>query len=107
MVDEKNIDFLLGFDVNYFYKEIGEINQIVSAKQAVQIASDTLTGNVEFELKSVDLVYSQSKDNDTKLSAFIARPEWKVTTFNPNDSYNYVVYVDAETGNSRYQKFSD
>ena len=107
MVDEKNIDFLLGFDVNYFYKEIGEINQIVSAKQAVQIASDTLTRNVEFELKSVDLVYSQSKDNDTKLSAFIARPEWKVTTFNPNDSYNYVVYVDAETGNSRYQKFSD
>ena len=58
-------------------------------------------------LKNVDLVYSQSyKDNDTKSSTFVARPEWRVTTFNPNDSYNYVVYVDAETGNSRYQKFS-
>lgn len=108
MVDEKNVDFLLGFDFSYFYKETGNINKIVSAEQAIKIASDTLTDNVQFDLKSAELVYSQTyKDNDLKSSTYFARPEWKIKAINPNDSYTYAVYVDAETGNSRYKKFSD
>lgn len=94
IADSDNIDYFYNLQSWSDIKKIDNaINTIIPLKTAVQKASETLTENVEFEVRDIKFVYSLKGDTPVTATA-----SWKITTYNPNDQKNYQVYVNAEDG---------
>lgn len=89
-----------------------EIEKIMTAGEAVRIASEQLTDNVTFELQQMDLVYCQKEAEGSDASSpesycYDVAPSWKMYLYNANDDKTYICYVDAGTAlNFRYQTVS-
>lgn len=95
-------------EVDYFYNlqiwtnidtKGNEVKAIIPLQQALKITSELLTDNIKFKVNDIKFVYLMKGDPTKTVEATGA---WKITTYNPNDSRTYQVYVNAETGDAKY-----
>lgn len=87
-------------------KEVGDpINKMLTLEDAADIASETLSGAVKFEVRSAELIYSGPVDSEVWSKAYL-HPAWKFTLFNTNDELWYNVYINAVSGECSYYSYS-
>ena len=98
VTDKNEIDVIVGLQL-FDVEELDTVDTLIPLSAAFDKASSELTDQVKFEVLFARLVYSgkQQEDGSAELSPF-----WKITLFNPNDLYNYVCYVDAQSGEFSY-----
>lgn len=98
-------------DMAYCYvpgniKEVGDpISRMLTLEDAADIASESLSGAVKFEVRSAELIYSGPLDRENPSKAYL-HPAWKFTLFNTNDELWYNVYIDAVSGECSYYNYS-
>lgn len=98
MIKKNDIDMARDFQPLYGTHEAGEeITKIIPLKKAINIVSQKLTKNVNFNVVEVDLIY-HGKNAPNSDTATVLRPTWLIRLYNPNDDNYYVTYVDAVTG---------
>ncbi len=104
LTEKMNVDMYCGLDIPEI-EEIGdEKKDICSLDNAISILSETLTNNVVFDLKKIEMVYAgKYDDNYTKA---ILTPSWKFILYNPNDDKYYNVYIDAFDQEVVYYKYA-
>lgn len=85
-------------------ENVRSIGKIADIQTAVKAVSGNLSAAVRFEVQRVELAYQQRYIPDA--NGFVdlkngqpctARPVWKFTLKNPNDTMIYVCWLDAET----------
>lgn len=97
VTDKNEIDVIVGLQL-FDVEELDSVDTLIPLSAAFDKASSELTDQVKFEVLSARLVYSgKQQEESAELSPF-----WKITLFNPNDLYNYVCYVDAQSGDFSY-----
>ncbi len=85
--------------------EVGDvIDKILPLDKAADIASESLTQAVKFEVKTAELIYSGMNNRETYIDYLC--PSWKFMLFNSNDNMFYNVYVDAVSGECTYFSYS-
>ena len=85
-------------------KETGDpIKNICRLEKAIDIMSSKLTKAVKFDVQTIELVYVGNYSEDYT-SAYL-EPSWKFSTYNPNDSLYYCVYVNAVSGECKYVSY--
>lgn len=104
MIESDDVDTFMDIGVHKPYTITDEITEIVSLQRAVEIASQTMTNSVVFQVRQAELVYTAYYPEKGNYSTVIAQPEWKITAYNANDDLIYLVYVNAQNGEYRYQK---
>lgn len=109
MIEGRDVDSFLDIGVHKPYEVLQETTELVPLSKAAEIASQTLTNSQVFDVRKAELVYSTAKEgakdrDHPELSYSVARPEWKFYAYSENDGYTYIVYVNAQTAESRYQK---
>ena len=77
-------------------------SNVISLQAAAKAVSGTLTKAFAFDVQDISLVYCNKKISETESEA---RAHWRFVLRNPNDERTYVVYVDAETGDSFYYAY--
>ena len=106
MIESNDVDTFLDIGVHKPYEIVEEFSEIITLKKAVQIASETLTSNIVFDVRSAELLYTTCYDEGSNYTTVTATPEWAVEAYNPNDGYRYMVYVNAKNGAVHYQRFT-
>ncbi|MGN0682814.1 MAG: hypothetical protein ACI4JY_03970 [Oscillospiraceae bacterium] len=85
--------------------EVGDvIDKIIPLDKAAEIASESLTQAVKFEVKTAELIYSGMTNRETYIDHLC--PSWKFMLYNANDNLYYNVYVDAVSGECTYFSYS-
>lgn len=85
--------------------EVGEpIDRMLTLDKAADIASESLSSAVKFEVRSAELIYTGPEDKETHIGSL--HPAWKFTLFNTNDEMYYDVYVNAVSGECTYFSYS-
>lgn len=103
MVNADDVDVVINLRFSKVTPSEKEIEKIVPMQKAFDIASESLTDQVTFRVDSVQFVYS-GKYNEDYTKAKL-HPSWKICAYNPNDEYNYDVYVDAQSGECTYRAY--
>ncbi len=82
---------------------------VVPVETAIEKVSTELSDYVEFEVNSIELVYSRMPERtsegyfDIETPSSSVAPAWKLTLYNSNDRLYYCCYVDAaDCENFRY-----
>lgn len=109
MIESSDVDSFLDIGVHKPYEVLLETTELVPLSRAAEIASQKLTDSLVFDVRKAELVYSTAREgvqdrDHPDLNFSVACPEWKFYAYNENDGYTYVVYVNAQTAESRYQK---
>lgn len=104
MIRKNDIDTIVDLYFPIVKQEENVIKNICTLENAIDIMSDTLTNNVKFDVNSIEFVYNGEYSEDFK-TAYL-EPFWKFTTYNPNDTMYYCVYVNAVNGKSSYVSFT-
>lgn len=103
MVSGNDVDVVINLRFPKVTPSENAIEKIVPMQKAFDIASESLTDQVTFRVDIVQFVYSGQYNEDyTKASL---RPMWKICAYNPNDEYNYDVYVDAQSAECTYRAY--
>lgn len=110
MVESSDIDVLYGYYRLQLIHSPKVCQTCISPAEAIGLVSKRMTQNIDFEVQSIELVYSMqyitTKEGYIDIeSGYPCKdvPSWKLTLFNANDSLSYVCYVNAEDGgNFRY-----
>lgn len=96
-------------DVDYIYNTYkldtvvheDRYTEFIKFEEAVEIASNTLTSYVEFEMTRAELVYCRNENIGTfefGETCYPVFPAWKIILYNPNDDCYYNCYINALTG---------
>ena len=86
-------------------KNIGApIDKMLTLEKAADIASESLSKAVVFEVRFAELIYSGIENTESGISYL--SPAWKFTMFNSNDGRFYNVYINAVSGECSYYSYS-
>lgn len=106
-----DVDVIYGYYRKQNINSVASFKKIIPIQKALQSISGSLSNAVVFDLKRIELVYTQkpSKDKNGYIALenndIFVSPAWKISLYNPNDNYDYICYVDAKDGNNfRYYK---
>lgn len=104
MLESDDVDMIYSMKRLQKIESPTNIKSIVSIDEALQILSDSMTSNIEFNVRKVEfvyclkLMYEEDGSLDTKTMPTQIHPSWKFTLRNDNDDLSYVCYVDAKDG---------
>ena len=106
-----DVDVIYGYYRKQNINSVASFKKIIPIQKALQSISGSLSNAVVFDLKRIELVYTQkpSKDKNGYIALenndIFVSPARKISLYNPNDNYDYICYVDAKDGNNfRYYK---
>lgn len=101
MLKSGEIDWAIGCTPE-MYTTVGEpITEIISLKKAADIMSKSVSENVMYKAKTVELVMTADRTKDKtagKTEENPLMPMWKITLLNDNDGFLYDFYIDAVSG---------
>lgn len=101
MLKSGEIDWAFGCTPEMF-TTVGEpITEIISLKKAADIMSKSVSENVMYKAKTVELVMTADRTKDKtagKTEENPLMPMWKITLINDNDGFMYDFYIDAVSG---------
>lgn len=92
------VDSIEGFPVSHTVSDYRKYDKLLSADSAVKTISSYMSEEIEFEVLSLELLYSGDfpEGNDF----YNLRAVWKMILRNHNDGKDYYCYIDAETGDN-------
>lgn len=100
-----DVDMAYGY-AQPIVKETGDaIDMIIPFEKAADIASSCLTEAAIFEVRSAELIYSGTEQDEETHTNFL-HPTWKFNLYNTNDDLFYNVYIDAVSGDTDYYSYS-
>lgn len=101
MIKSGEIDWAIGCNPD-MYTTVGEpITEIISLKKAADIMSESVSENILYKAKTVELVMTADRKKDKnagKTEENPLMPMWKFTLQNDNDGFLYDFYIDAVSG---------
>lgn len=100
-----DVDMAYGY-AQPIVKETGDaIDMIIPFEKAADIASSCLTEAAIFEVRSAELIYSGTEQDEETHTNFL-HPTWKFNLYNTNDDLFYNVYIDVVSGDTDYYSYS-
>lgn len=103
MVKKNDIDAFVNMNFPTITEENFVSDRICTLESAVDIVSAELTKEVVFDVKTIELVYRGSYNEE--FTTAYTEPYWKFLTYNSNDARYYTVYVRLVDGTSSYDSF--
>lgn len=109
MFESDSVDIVDGAFLHDNLMSVKNVEEILSADEAINKFSSGLTNEIKFTVNSLEFVYYTSyvPDDNGYLNTLTQEakvfPAWKITAYNPNDHLTYFCYIDAADGsNFRY-----
>lgn len=103
MIRKNDVESFMNIIFPDIINEKNPIKNMVSLEKALDITSETMTKQVKFEVSQIELIYQGSYSED--YSSAHLEPTWKISTFNPNDSCYYDVYINAVSSECTYESY--
>ncbi len=110
MVKTDDVDSVYGIYRMMETKDEEAYTEIIPIDTAIDLVYNSLTSNVEFTLKRVEVVYSVEENLDgIEVDEYLlpTKTAWKLTLVNENDSRAYICYVNARDGQDFYYFTTD
>lgn len=104
MFESESVDIVDGAFLHEDLMNVENVEEVISADEAIKKFSNGLTNGVKFTVNSLEFVYYTSYVPDengsinTQTHEAKVVPAWKLTAYNPNDKLTYFCYIDAEDG---------
>ncbi|MGN0670891.1 MAG: hypothetical protein ACI4JZ_10115 [Oscillospiraceae bacterium] len=96
MIKSGEIDWAIDISPEMYATEGEPITEIISLKKAADIMSKSVSENVLYKAKTVELVMTADKSAENPDPLLM--PTWKITLQNENDGFLYDFYIDAVSG---------
>lgn len=102
MAVSNDVDAAYGFCRSVEVSERTDVNEIISFENALKCCADSLTGFINWELQSAELVYcagnGKKAESPYQSMEYTVSPNYKFVMYNFNDNRYYSAYVNAMTG---------
>lgn len=96
MLKSGEIDWAIDISPEMYATEGEPITEIISLKKAADIMSESVSENILYKAKTVELVLTADKSAENPNPLLM--PTWKITLQNDNDGFLYDFYIDAVSG---------
>lgn len=107
MVETDDIDVYCGTDngnTDLIEKTGDEIKQVISLESALDIISDQIGENSEYDISKIEIIYRRKIINQAMADGteYTGIPCWKVTAKNQSDQKDTYFYIDLQNGTITY-----
>lgn len=96
MIKSGEIDWAIDVSPEMYATEGKPITEIISLKKAADIMSESVSEDILYKAKTVELVLTADKSAENPDPLLM--PTWKFTFQNDNDGFMYDFYIDAVSG---------
>lgn len=96
---------IVGTKLAYDMKEVETHREMISAKQAIEILSEEVSGHAGLILERAEFLYAPYQEGQTDGSLLKTDAMWRFAGRNKNDGLRYLFYVNAVTGEFDYYNY--
>lgn len=97
---------LVGTKLAYDLKAVKTHQEMISAKQAIEILSEEVSGHAGLILERAEFLYAPYQEGEADSSLLKTDAVWRFAGRNKNDGLRYLFYVNAVTGEFDYYNYS-
>ena len=97
---------LVGTKLAYDLKTVKTHQEMISAKQAIEILSEEVSGYAGLILERAEFLYAPYQEGEADSSLLKTDAVWRFAGRNKNDGLRYLFYVNAVTGEFDYYNYS-
>lgn len=105
MIEDEKLDSIMSYGRAYDILEPKKYNEVITFESAADVLASEMSGVVQLTVNRAEFVYvpKHIEENDNRLDVSAC---WKFMARNSNDQLNYVIYVNAITGECEYYKYN-
>lgn len=96
---------IMGSKLAYDIKNVKNYKEMISAKQAIEILSEAVSGHAGLVLERAEFLYSPYQEEETDGACLEVDAVWRFVGRNKNDGFRYLFYVNAVTGEFDYYNY--
>ena len=96
---------IVGTKLAYDIEEVETHQEMISAKQAIEILSEEVSGHAGLILERAEFLYAPYLEEETDDSLLKTDAVWRFAGRNKNDGLCYLFYVNALTGEFDYYNY--
>lgn len=97
---------IVGTKLAYDIKDAETHREMISAKQAIEILSEEVSGHAGLILERAEFLYAPYQEGEADGSLLKTDAVWRFAGRNKNDGLRYLFYVNAVTGEFDYYHYS-
>ena len=97
---------IVGTKLAYDIKDVKTHREMISAKQAIEILSEEVSGHAGLVIERAEFLYAPYQEGETDGSLLKTDAMWRFAGRNKNDGLRYLFYVNAVTGEFDYYHYS-
>ena len=97
---------IVGTKLAYDLKAVKTHQEMISAKQAIEILSEEVSGHAGLILERAEFLYAPYQEGEADSSLLKTDAVWRFAGRNKNDGLRYLFYVNAVTGEFDYYNYS-
>lgn len=108
MIESNKLDSIMAFGFRRAYQinNIQSHDEYLTYEDAEKALSESLSNASKIKLLRAEFIYKPYFENDELNNDHLfVNAAWKFVAVNENDGYDYVFYVDAESGEVEYYKY--
>ena len=96
---------IVGTKLAYDIKDVETHQEMITAKQAIEILSEEVSGHAGLVLERAEFLYAPYQEGQTDGSLLKTDAVWRFAGRNKNDGLCYLFYVNALTGEFDYYNY--
>lgn len=96
---------IVGSKLAYDIKDVKTYEEMITAKQAIGILSEEVSGHAGLVLERAEFLYAPYQENEADASSLKVDAVWRFVGRNKNDGLHYLFYVNAVTGEFDYYNY--
>ncbi len=108
MIENEKLDsiMIVGSKLAYDLKDVKTHQEMISAKQAIGILSEEVSGHAGLVIERAEFLYAPYQEGEADGSSLKVDAVWRFVGRNKNDGFRYLFYVNAVTGEFDYYNYS-
>lgn len=103
--DKLDSIMIVGTKLAYDLKDVKTHQEMISAKQAIGILSEAVSGHAGLMIERAEFLYAPYQEEETDGSCLEVDAVWRFVGRNKNDGFRYLFYVNAVTGEFDYYNY--
>lgn len=96
---------IVGTKLAYDIKDVETHREMISAKQAIGILSEEVSGHAGLIIERAEFLYAPYQEGEADGSLLKTDAVWRFAGRNKNDGFRYLFYVNAVTGEFDYYNY--
>lgn len=107
MIENDKLDsiMIVGTKLAYDIKDVETHQEMISAKQAIGILSEEVSGHAGLIIERAEFLYAPYQEGEADGSLLKTDAVWRFAGRNKNDGFRYLFYVNAVTGEFDYYNY--